>query len=172
MLMIKSQVDLCEGSDSDVRQLLPYLWLLRVYCCRYLSACFMTNIARMCYSIIRDAIQLLRRWWEIFRLCHFSCCAFFSYLTLMNYLASEDILKENILAKLIDCMNWHWSMNPSIMPSPYTKGAQDDDDDHLAIFLLNIQIFQLNVNFRFAIPHSDNKRHLTAAGLQQQFNDV
>ena len=53
------------------------------------------------------------------------------------------------------------------MPSPYTKGAQDDDDDdHLAIFLLNIQIFQLNVNFRFAIPHSDNKRHLTAAGLQ------
>ena len=109
---------------------------------------------------------------KCFRLCHFSCCAFFSYLTLMNYLASEDILKENILAKLIDCMNWHWSMNPSIMPSPYTKGAQDGDDDHLAIFLLNIQIFQLNVNFRFAIPHSDNKRHLTAAGLQQQFNDV
>ena len=26
------------------------------------------------------------------------------------------------------------------MPSPYTKGAQDDDDDHFTIFLLNIQI--------------------------------
>ena len=44
---------------------------------------------------------------NVFDYVIFLVVLFFSYLTLMNYLASEDILKENILAKLIDCMNWH-----------------------------------------------------------------
>ena len=42
-------------------------------------------------------------------------------MTLMNYLA-RDILRENILPKLM--YELALINEPSIMPSPYTKGAQ------------------------------------------------
>ena len=81
----------------------------------------------------------------------------------MNYLA-RDILRENILPKLM--YELALINEPSIMPSPYTKGAQGP----MMMIMTTSNIWErkknLNVNIfvRFALPNTNNKRYSTATG--------
>ena len=81
----------------------------------------------------------------------------------MNYLA-RDILRENILPKLM--YELALINEPSIMPSPYTKGAQGPMMMIMTTF--NIWEWKKDLHFnifgRFALPNTNNKRNSTATG--------
>ena len=105
----------------------------------------------------------------------FSYIFFFSYMTLMNYLA-RDILKENILPKLM--YELALINEPSIMPSPYTKGAQGPmmmimttcnwEWKKRITVIGNGKNPHVDIFGRFALPNTNNKRNSTATGRNHE----